>query len=72
MQIQEVITHKKLNGELQLPYKSYAGGIETHKQQHKLFQKGSESGKFQFGDPGHNYEKVVTEGHRHRHRHRHR
>jgi hypothetical protein len=32
--------HKKLNGELQLHYKSYAGGIETHKQQHKLFQKG--------------------------------
>jgi hypothetical protein len=32
--------HKKLNGELQLSYKSYAGGIETYKQQHKLFQKG--------------------------------
>jgi hypothetical protein len=46
--------HKKLNGELQLPYKSYAGGIGTHKQQHKLFQKGLNQEKFHFETQGHN------------------
>jgi len=38
--------HKKLNGELQLSYKSYAGDIEAQKQQHKLFQKGLNQEKF--------------------------